>query len=58
MKLSGYDVFRFGGYEFLENEVDNKIVDFFEKILKLYFLNLQMLSMRTLYCMIVYFCII
>lgn len=37
MKLLGYDVFRFGGYEFVEQEIDNKIVDFFEKILKLYY---------------------
>lgn len=37
MKLSGYDVYRFGGYEFTDSEINDKIVDFFEKLLEIYY---------------------
>ena len=37
LKLSGYEIYRFGGYEFLKPELAKKMVtDFFEKLFDLY----------------------
>ena len=37
LKLYGYNVFRFGGYEFMKEQLPKKkIIGFFEELFKLY----------------------
>lgn len=40
LKLYGYNVFRFGGYEIMNSQYPKqKIIDFFEKLFELYHVN-------------------
>ncbi|EAZ92688.1 DUF559 domain-containing protein [Crocosphaera chwakensis] len=41
LKFLGYEVYRFGGYEIMQNNYENIILDFFQKMLDFYELNLD-----------------
>lgn len=42
LKLNGYDVYRFGGFEFQDKEEAEKIIkDFFEKLFEKYKINID-----------------
>ncbi|QLY40187.1 hypothetical protein HF295_04640 [Hujiaoplasma nucleasis] len=34
MKLHGYEIYRFGGHEFIDSDIDNVIEDFFKNLIK------------------------